>query len=190
MRAVKSNQFEPPYAIEEHQHRFAAWAASSAASISPLCRFRVETGIEILETCGFNADYSDPNRLPDRGAIDKQHKEWRIAMIDSATRRKLPFTHGVAAKLIDCYLKSRFVCGSHHRHDRVACLHPPIDAQLLAELAARNVGGFAKQWRVFRDQRWSKYGSRTYQDVIDCIRCALSPGDPLWMIEKYWKGHQ
>jgi hypothetical protein len=35
------------YSIEEHKHRFAAWAASRAANVNK-CRFRVEQGKKIL----------------------------------------------------------------------------------------------------------------------------------------------
>ena len=35
--------------------------------------------------------------------------------MSQAARRNLTFTHGVAAKLINCYLKSRFVCGRYLR---------------------------------------------------------------------------
>jgi len=192
MKDLKSKKIKRPYTytIEEHQHRFAAWAASSAASTSPLCRFKVKAGVEILETCGFNADLSGPDNLPRAEEFDKQHNVWRVAVIAAARRRALPFTHGVAAKLINCYLKSRFVCGGQHKHKRVVCLHPPIDARLLKALVTHNIGGFAKEWRVFRNKRWSKYDSRTYQDVINLIRRVLPSDDPLWMIEKWWEGHQ
>ena len=102
----------------------------------------------------------------------------------------LPFTHGIAAKLINGYLKDRFVCGGYHEHERVKCLHPPIDALLLGALAEENVGGHAQQWREFRDQRWSKFDSAMYQAVINLIRESLPAGEPLWKIEQYWRGHQ
>jgi hypothetical protein len=60
---------------------------------------------------------------------------------------------------------------------------------LLKKLGEENIGGFEKQWRRFDQQRWSKFDSDTYQSVIDLIRLSVS-GEPLWMIEKYWKGHQ
>jgi hypothetical protein len=96
----------------------------------------------------------------------------------------------VAAKLINCYFKVRFVCAGQHEHERVKCLHPPIDEVLLKKLAAQNIGGLGEQWRQFSKQRWSKFDSVTYQRVIDCIRGSLAPGEPLWKIEEYWPGHQ
>ncbi len=37
------------FTIEKDRHIFACWAASRAAGASPLCRFKVEKGKEILD---------------------------------------------------------------------------------------------------------------------------------------------
>jgi hypothetical protein len=179
-----------PYTIEEHRHRLAAWDAASSASASPICRFKVETGTSILEACGFDTSFASPAQLPDPTKIDDVHLQWREQVIKEANRHGLTFTHGIAAKLINCYLKVRFVCGGYHAHVRVKCLHPPIDEVLLKELAAQDFGGHAKEWRKYRQARWSKYSSETYQSVIKLIRQSLPPNEPLWKIEEYWKGHQ
>ena len=177
------------YSFEEHHHRLAAWAAATAARSSPLCRFRVDQGIAILEACGFNTKMSNPNKLPTPQKIDEQHKQWRDDIIIQAEKRGFHFTHGVAAKLINCYLKVRFVCAGHHSHKRVQCLHPPIDRTLLGQLAERNVSGFGLKWREFQRANWSKFDSDQYEEVIDLIR-KVSPKQALWKIEEYWKGHQ
>jgi hypothetical protein len=175
-----------PYTIELHQHRFAAWAASRAASSVKDCRFSVKRGRAILEACGF-ADLSGPEQLPSLERIDDQHRHWRTLAIQAAKEQGLSFTHGIAAKLINVYLKSRFVCGGHHAHERVRNLHPPIDDVLLKTLTALDVGGHAKQWRSARP--WSKLDSEQYEQVIGFIRESLK-GEPLWKIEEHWKGNQ
>ena len=177
-----------PYSIEEHQHRLAAWAASRASSVKGR-RFKVHEGVIILDACGFNAALSSPEHLPLPETIDLAHEDWRKAVIEEASKRRLDFTHGVAAKLINCYLKVRFVCAGQHEHDRVKALHPPIDAVLLEKLAELNFCGFGKQWQKFHTSRWSKFDSETYQSVINLIRGSI-PGQPLWKIEEYWEGHQ
>jgi hypothetical protein len=182
-----------PYTIELHQHRLAAWVAATGATASPLCRFKVDKAVQILETCGFNPiQLVCPNDLPIPSDIDEKHKQWREAVIQAAQQQNLKnFSHGIAAKLINCYLKVRFVCAGQHDHARVKCLHPPIDAVLLKALSERkDVDCYQKQWRQFYLQRWSKYGSDTYQDVINLIRLSLPIGEPLWKIEKFWAGHQ
>ena len=180
-----------PYSINEHKHRLAAWAASSSASASPVCRFKVCKGVAILEACGFGPALALPDQLPPAANLDTTHRLWRNNVIVAAAENEdLTFTHGVAAKLINCYLKVRFVCGGYHGHERVRGLHPPIDEVLLKDLALQDVGGFAKQWRIFRQLRWSKFDSDTYESVIALIQSSLPENAPLWKIEEYWQGHQ
>ncbi|MCZ7558528.1 MAG: hypothetical protein M5R41_19240 [Bacteroidia bacterium] len=180
-----------PFTIEQHKHRHAAWAASTAARASKLCRFSVEKGIAILDACGFDSRFASPDQLPADVNIDKTHRKWRETAVAAACDIGVEgFTHGVAAKLINCYLNTRFVCGGHHEHKRVMCLHPPIDDLVLKALADKDFGGQAKQWRILRSKRWSKFDSDTYQDVIDLLRHSLPAGEPLWKIEEYWQGHQ
>lgn len=180
---------ESPYEIERHKHVVAAWSAATGARASKLCRFKVREGVAILEACGFDAGFSTPDHLPKPRQLDATHRAWREAVIKSAQAQGLSFTHGVAAKLINCYLKVRFVCGGYHDHERVRCLPPPIDALLLSELARKNVGGFKQDWRHLHTQAWSKFDSAMYERVIDLIRRVLPPGEPLWKIEEHWKGH-
>jgi hypothetical protein len=133
-----------PYTIEEHNHRLAAWAAATAASASKLCRFKVRTGVAILEASGFKPAF-ELNQLPAAANLDSQHRHWRETVIEKASDVGVAFTHGVAAKLINCYLKVRFVCAGAHNDNRVQALHPPIDEVLLTGLARVDFGGYAKQ---------------------------------------------
>jgi hypothetical protein len=176
------------YDIERHRHLFAAWAASRAASVKG-CRFTVLQGRTILEAAGFDEDCATPECLPTPQAIDDTHRRWRADIVKRARARGLRFTHGVAAKLINCYLKSRFVCGRYSADSRVQHLHPPIDNVLLTTLAKRDIGGYAKQWREAGNARWSKFTSDEYEKVICLMRQCLR-GKPLWRIEEYWPGNQ
>lgn len=176
------------YGIELHQHRFAAWASCRAASVVKY-RFGVEQGRTILESCGFTANFCRPEQLPAPDAVDDTHRQWRAEIMRAAKSRRLRFTHGVAAKLVNVYLKSRFVCAGHHAHARVEALHPPIDSVLLKGLAEANVGGHRKEWKQAAKTRWSKFGPEDYEQVIALIRQSLK-GAPLWRIEEYWKGNQ
>jgi hypothetical protein len=149
----------------------------------------VEQGRAILEISGFTASYCRPEQLPAPDVVDGTHRQWRAEIIGAATSRKLRFTHGVAAKLVNVYLKSRFVCAGHHAHPRVQSLHPPIDSVLLRGLVEANVGGHAKEWKQAAKTRWSKFESDDYEQVIALIREALN-GAPLWKIEEHWRGNQ
>lgn len=177
-----------PYTIEEHKHRFSAWAAGRAASVNG-CRFSVKQAKAILESAHMNQLLGDPNNLPMPQEIDNIHRVWRNNIIDAAEIQGLTFTHGIAAKLINIYLKAGFVCGGHHEHAHVQALHPPIDSVLLDELSARDVGGFRRTWNEVRKIRWSNFNSEQYETVIKNIRNAL-PNECLWAVEQYWRGFQ
>ena len=176
------------YGIERHRHLFAAWAAGRAASVTG-CRFKVKQGLDILESCGFDEDFATPERLPALAKTDVYHRAWRRQVVSQAERHNLTFTHGVAAKLINCYLKSRLVCGGYHTHARVRNLHPPIDDVMLRTLARQDIGGYRKEWQRARTARWSKLDSNGYERLTHLIRRCLK-GKPLWMIEQYWQGYR
>lgn len=178
-----------PYSIEEHKHRFAAWAAGRAASVNR-CRFTVEQGKKILEKSGLNDVAKNLDNLPPANEFDKKHKEWRGMVIESAKEQDLQFTHGVAAKLINIYLKSIYVCGNDHNNEKVKAIHPPIDSVLLDALYKQNISGKKNEWQEARKARWSKLTSAQYQAVIDAIKATISKESGLWEIEEYWQGYQ
>lgn len=177
------------YNIADHRHRLAAWAASRAASVNG-CRFKVSEGVDILEAIGLDERLESPDQLPNPDHFDEVHAAWRRKMIRAARGRGKDFSHGVAAKLINCYLKVKFVCGGFHGHPKVSALHPPIDDLLLKDLVKQNVGGFQDKWKLLRNERWSKFTSHHYTTTIDLIRRSLGKNIVLWKIEKYWKGFQ
>lgn len=118
-----------PYDINQHNHRFAAWSAARAASVKE-ARFDVKTGRRALEDVGLEVALCAPQQLPHHTAVDEWHREKRGAVITAFARVGIGCTHGVAAKLINVYLKARFVCGGHAAHPSVDALHPPIDELL------------------------------------------------------------
>ena len=177
------------YTIVEHKHRYTAWAASRAAS-TKTCRFEVLQGKGIIEAIGLHQLIANPNTLPTPDQMDKAHREWRAVAITAAESKGLRgFSHGVAAKLINVYLKGAFVCGGYEMHANVAALHPPIDSLLLDELYHGNVGGLRNLWSTARKNRWSKFTSEQYEAVITAIRQVMGTS-PLWQVEIYWRGYQ
>jgi hypothetical protein len=189
-RQFSDGDVSAPYSIDEHRHRFACWAASRAASVKG-CRFSVEHGRAILDVV-MRSVASDPKNLPELSNFDGEHAQWRTIVISEAKTLCLPFTHGIAAKLINVYLKAMFVCGGHDNHERVSGLHPPIDAVLLKELEEKKFGGpeLAHYWGQARKIRWSKLDSGQYQAVIQNLRRANGSDVNLWKIEEYWRGYQ
>ena len=177
------------YSINHHTHVFAAWSAATAARAGT-CKFKVKTGRKILEEIGFNETFINPNKLPTQEKFDVVHKKWCDNAIKSAKRYKIKnFKHGVAAKLINCYLKVKFVCGGHANHPKVKYIHPPIDRLLLQELKEKNIGDFGEEWSSGGKLSWSHYDYISYNEIIKMIQKTM-PNQPLWKIEQYWPGHQ
>ncbi|MEI8095704.1 MAG: hypothetical protein WCG80_15950 [Spirochaetales bacterium] len=172
-----------------HRHRFAAWAAGTAARASKKNRFSVRKGVAILEAAGFNADFGNPSNLPSASDMDSAHRQWREKVIVAAHQHGKVFTHGVAAKLINAYLKALFVCGPAAHDPRVQFLHPPIDRVLLKALADGDVGGKSAYWRMAENRGWSNFDTGEYETVIEQVR-ALYPEGGYWRIEQYWQGFQ
>ena len=175
-----------PYTIDIHRHRFAAWAAGRAASVKA-CRITVEKARNLIERAELDKLLKGPDSLPSPSDIDEDHTNWRMAIRDNAQRHydNLPVTHGIAAKLINVYLKAAFVCGGHHEHEHVCALHPPIDSLLLSKMSDEKIDG-RKDWGKVP---WSSLDSSQYQELVGAIRQAAA-GRALWKIEEYWIGYR
>ena len=83
MRGASTKRIGMSYTLEEHKHRFAAWAAGLAASVKG-CRFSVERGKIILETSGLRNVASSTAHLPEPTETDDVHLQWRNAVINAA----------------------------------------------------------------------------------------------------------
>jgi hypothetical protein len=198
--------FDPDmsYSLIEHRHRFAAWAAGRAAGTKG-CRFAVEEGRGLIEGTDIPSYAADQQSAPESAEdFDARHRLWREQMVAQATARRIGgtagcFTHGVAAKLINIYLKSTVICSISSSfsegQSRSSVIHPPIDRLLLLALSdhARSTGSIKRipdcHWRRYAVLGWSKFNSSQYEDVIREVR-RFSNGRPLWMIEEHWIGHQ
>lgn len=177
------------YNIKDHIHLYSSWAASRASSVKNN-RFTVQNGQAILNQSTIKSFIQNPDGLPTSDKYDQVHCLWRNELIGiSQNILSKPFTHGVAAKMINIYLKSVIICGGYYNHEKAKEVHPPIDSVLLKELASKNFNGKAKFWRKANKIAWSNFTSEEYQNVINEIRLGLE-GKALWRIEEYWKGYR
>ena len=179
---------EQTYSIEEHQHRLAAWAAGRAA-VRGVLGAKVKNLRALLEGAGIDRSFTVCKLEESPVEFDCQHRSLCAAIISTAALQELALSHGQAAKLLNVYLKVRFVCGPDHHNRCVRHIHPPIDRELLKCLAAKNVGGFRKEWAAAKSKAWSKFSQDDYESVIKRIKTVLG-GEPLWTIEEYWPGLQ
>jgi hypothetical protein len=175
------------FTIEKNRHIFACWASSRAAGVSPLCRFRVEDGKKILDVLFPEGKIDALKTTQDE--FDEYHRNLRLKAINTGVIKMQngdDMSHGVAAKLINLYLKIVYICGSYKDEGRINYIHPPIDSLLLDSLYDQKIGDNIDLWRSFK---WSKMNSDEYQKIIDGIK-NLNLLNGLWSIEEYWAGHQ
>jgi len=130
---------------------------------------------------------SHPSRLPKVQGIDAGHRRWRKSIKAQAGTHGVSISDGVAAKIINVYLKSRLVCGGYHNHPRVRALHPPIDSILLDTLGSIDSGIQGCMDKMGRPA-WSKFTSGQYETMIKALRIyARRSAKALWEIEEHWK---
>ena len=186
------------YTMSEHRDRFAGWCAASAAAASSKCRFSVWQGVQLIEKTGLKDAALSWDSLPNADNFDATHRKWRNDLVQAApsiigTGQGRTFTHGVAAKLINCYLKPIFglatpdlISAAHQK--KFNAIHPPIDRLLLTVLIRKDVGAKKNVWSNAQKIGWSAFSSNDYETVIDAIKKSVSDG--LWKIEEHWDGHQ
>lgn len=180
------------YTIDLHRHRFAAWAASTAARASPKCRFAVHVGVQIIEESEASRKCASWRSIPVASEFDGWHAGQCQRMVDHVSKNKLvganaSFSYGVAAKLLNCYMKTLFL-GSEDDSSALSglrnCMHPPIDRLLLDQLARKDVGGRKRFWNQYKNKGWSVFDQGDYLAVIEAIRDVTS--GKLWRIEAFW----
>lgn len=185
------------YDLAEHRFRFAAWLSSRAAGASPLCRFKVETGLKLLEKCDVKNCFQTWEDLPEsQKEFDDKHTEICCKILSASADIGVcsKFTYGIAAKLINCYLKAIYQCGIQQvsepeKFKRMNFIHPPIDRILLENCRKAKPSHF----KDLKNISWSTYEKEDYQKVIKLIQSYLETyheNKPLWFIERYWDGHQ
>jgi hypothetical protein len=185
------------YDLAEHRFRFAAWLSSRVAGASPLCRFKVETGLKLLEKCDVKNCFQTWEDLPEsQEEFDDKHTEICCKILSESADIEVcsKFTYGIAAKLFNCYLKAIYQCGIQQvsepeKFKRMNFIHPPIDRILLENCRKAKPSHF----KDLKNISWSTYEKEDYQKVIKLIQSYLETyheNKPLWFIERYWDGHQ
>ena len=196
----------------KHIFRYAAWAASTAAGSSQKCRFKVAKGRDLLAEADLKKLAKGFDYLKDVDEFDKWHDEKCEELVQKAkeilkytnSKKKPSFTYGVAAKLLNCYLKTIFVTQFNGsllpvEREKISAIHPPIDRLLLNSIrsnldllyAKSEIINKRKFWKCKDIQSWSLYEAGDYKKVIGEIKqIQKKRNQPLWKIEAFWQGHQ
>lgn len=174
-------------------YKYAVWAASTAARVRVKnSSFTVEQGKRIFDSLNFKRFVANPDILPDDSlAFDELHANLREQIINKAkVLLNKEFSHGVAAKLINIYFKTIYVCGGYYKHNNVRFIHPPIDSVLLNAIEKKDeFKANPLCIKAIKGKRWSKLHSNEYQTIITELRKVMNDS-PLWLVEKYWPGHR
>jgi hypothetical protein len=186
------NPCKEEFSIITHKHKFAVWAAGRAASVKDQ-RFSVKSAKKLIDHINLQEYIDKPDSLPDN--FDTIHDTWCESLIEKSVEifdekvQLKKIKYGVAAKLINVYLKTILVCGGYHEHEKVKKIHPPIDRLLLTELAKKDDSSLKKIWKEYAEKGWSKFDSADYQAVIRTVKDFVQ-SKALYTIESFWTGHQ
>lgn len=168
------------YSLDMHRHYFAVWVAGRATSRGT--HLSVEVCKNLLESCGIN----EKLHLVRLGTTEHDFDKWHSKKCGQIKKKSDKHIHfGGAAKMLNVYLKARFVCAENSDSPAIGWIHPPIDRLMLKKLAKCNVGGRKKEWRRFSKIGWSKFQRNEYRQLVNLIRECLER-NPMWKVEMYW----
>jgi hypothetical protein len=172
------------YSLEEHRHRFAAWAAARAAQRGFTSSEKL---IAALEHCGVRA-YLAAHVADemDAGKFERLHHKWcRLIVAHLEQAGVLDVRWGRSAKLVAVYLKSMVIVGAGSNTDLARVAHPPVDSTLLQNLAGckRWPSPHQKSWRTVK---WTQLRENPYYELIRQLRSWLTPDEPFWALEQCW----
>ena len=212
------------YSYDTHKHILACWGAASAASQSTLFKFSVEHGkqlillakdgthssetsfvafIKSIENCSSQDDFDEwhsnaiENMLGGKG-VDAVFEKINVEKPKKSSKlNRQYYSYGIAAKLMNCYLKI-FHLSSFGHAQYGKYIHPPVDAILLKKLLEVESDLFSFQFKkssMYHDgsiPKWTSLDGHEYAMVISKIQTFIREQDAggLWKIEFAWIGHQ
>lgn len=168
------------YSLDEHRHRFAAWAAARAAQRAFAS---VPELVAALEASGLPERLRStewPNWPGSREAFDQFHRETCRRIVAHLEPTHPDASYGRAAKLMAVYLKALVVCGGHAEHPLASVAHPPIDRILLQNLAK------TPRLSSCGDIGWTQLSEEDYFNLIGLLRDEGLAAPRFWEVEEAW----
>ena len=204
------------YNLDLHKHTLSKWAASRAASQSKGFKFSVKLGSKLLlfgtsERQASDQDFIDYIKQIETFSSQDDYDSWHHQTIanmisDNDELKKLlnsynkshnNYTYGIAAKLLNCYLKV-FYLESFGNQNFADFIHPPVDAILLKALRKDDKKLFNFKNSIFTNigvqkiPTWTRINKNEYKTIIKLMKefVASKNENGLWKIESFWIGHQ
>lgn len=175
-----------PYDLFIHRHNFAVWAAARAVQ-RDFTGSRTQNCREALEASGVVNVVSDPasvNTSADR--FRELHELWCRSIVSTFSRLGATgASYGRSAKLLAVYLKSMVIQGGDAYSSFGRVIHPPIDENLLRNLAASTVIESPHK-EAWGQVAWTQLDQATYYALVDQLRLVLPQELPFWMLEEHW----
>lgn len=204
------------YNLDFHKHILSKWAASRAASQSKGFKFSVELGSKLLLFGKKGSQASDQEFIDyikqienfnSQDDYDSWHHQTILNMtsytdelkqlLDKHNKSFNNYTYGIAAKILNCYLKVFFL-ESFGNQKFADFIHPPVDAVLLKALRKEDKKLFNFKNSIFTNigvlkiPTWTRINENEYKEIIKLMKEFLSikGQNGLWKIESFWIGHQ
>jgi hypothetical protein len=168
------------YDFEEHVHRFAVWTAAKAvqAARSKSSKNKRDLGNNnvksAIEKSGLR-EFARSHETCTFEEFEKRHVEFCEFMMQYFKR---PF--GIAAKIVNIYLKTAVVLTSNGNSKLAKMIHPPIDSRFLDNFCKEAENKDLKKSKI----KWTKMNSKIYSCVMDRVRKKYP--EALWRAEEYW----
>ncbi len=204
------------YNLDLHKHILARWAASRAASQSKNFKFKVKLGAELLLLGEKGSATNDENfteyikqikHFNTQDDFDSWHhqtiKNMRSdsnklrELLDEHNKLQKHYSYGIAAKILNCYLKVFFL-EFFGKQEFADFIHPPVDALLLEALKKEDNELFTFNSKIFKNigaqkiPKWTVINEYEYKGIVNLMKKFISSRNQngLWKIESFWVGHQ
>jgi hypothetical protein len=174
------------YLYQEHQHNFSAWAAARAAQRT----FKGAT-VPILKKSLEYAQLDVYIQTPSKHhtnelEFDAQHTIWCNQIVKYLNENGVEApTFGLAAKLVNVYLKSSIVLSKYCDSKLASIVHPPIDDLLLKAIVADKSLSLSIRNQC-KGVRWTQFTEGSYQQLIQAFRSHELHRPNFWELERYW----
>ena len=182
------------YNLDFHKHILSKWAASRAASQSKGFKFSVELGSKLLLFGKKGSQASDQEFIDyikqienfnSQDDYDSWHHQTIVNMtsytdelkqlLDKHNKSFNNYTYGIAAKILNCYLKVFFL-ESFGNQKFADFIHPPVDAILLKALRKEDKKLFNFKNSVFTNigvlkiPTWTRINENEYKEIIKLMK--------------------
>jgi len=179
------------FRYEKYRHDFASWSAARAAqrgfegaTVGVLKQAIEAVGLDVFVNTASNYEMTE-------AAFDVQHQQWCTEILAFLLAKNVvKATYGLAAKLVNVYLKSAVILGERGKSQLASVIHPPIDGLLLKDIAKNGEeDGISPELRkLCADSRWTTFNEDAYTGLIAALKVEKLHEPHFWMLERYWPG--